>query len=205
MVARKGFTLIELLVVIAIIAILAAILFPVFAKAREKGRQASCTANTKQLMTAILMYAGDHDEIVPFAGTFPYGEPQDDIGPWYKAIGKYIDDTAILKCPSLGTSEIGYQYSCRPAGYSLGQFAKPSQTCMLSDGFGASYGKSTTTRMPTNNYWWPAPCGRPNQSACPTNRHNGGVLVGYADGHAKWMEVTDTGGYGYIAGSRWEP
>jgi len=62
---RRGFTLIELLVVIAIIAILAAILFPVFAKAREKARQTSCLANVKQLMLGILSYAQDYDERLP--------------------------------------------------------------------------------------------------------------------------------------------
>jgi len=59
---RRGFTLIELLVVIAIIAILAAILFPVFARAREKARQASCESNEKQLMLSVLMYVQDFDE-----------------------------------------------------------------------------------------------------------------------------------------------
>jgi prepilin-type N-terminal cleavage/methylation domain-containing protein len=62
---RVGFTLIELLVVIAIIAILAAILMPVFARAREKARQASCQSNVKNLATAILMYAQDYDELLP--------------------------------------------------------------------------------------------------------------------------------------------
>ncbi len=62
---RKGFTLIELLVVIAIIAILAAILFPVFAKAREKARQTSCLSNMKQIGLASMMYAQDYDERLP--------------------------------------------------------------------------------------------------------------------------------------------
>jgi len=66
-VPKRGFTLIELLVVIAIIAILAAILFPVFAKAREKARQTSCLNNQKQIVTATLMYAQDHDEMLPDA------------------------------------------------------------------------------------------------------------------------------------------
>src|SRR6059058_2594607 len=62
---RRGFTLIELLVVIAIIAILAAILFPVFAKAREKARATSCLSNTKQLGAGLLMYIQDYDERMP--------------------------------------------------------------------------------------------------------------------------------------------
>ena len=61
---RRGFTLIELLVVIAIIAILAAILFPVFAKAREKARQASCSSNLKQIALAALQYATDYDGLI---------------------------------------------------------------------------------------------------------------------------------------------
>ncbi|MEI6521594.1 MAG: prepilin-type N-terminal cleavage/methylation domain-containing protein, partial [bacterium] len=60
---QKGFTLIELLVVIAIIAILAAILFPVFARAREKARQTTCTNNQRQIATTLLMYAQDHEEM----------------------------------------------------------------------------------------------------------------------------------------------
>ena len=62
---RRGFTLIELLVVIAIIAILAAILFPVFARAREKARQTSCLSNVKELALALLMYSQDYDETIP--------------------------------------------------------------------------------------------------------------------------------------------
>ncbi|MFO8080711.1 MAG: prepilin-type N-terminal cleavage/methylation domain-containing protein, partial [Armatimonadota bacterium] len=62
---RRGFTLIELLVVIAIIAILAAILFPVFARSREKARQSSCLSNLKQIATATLMYTQDYDETMP--------------------------------------------------------------------------------------------------------------------------------------------
>ena len=73
MTRRTGFTLIELLVVIAIIAILAAILFPVFARAREKARQASCESNVKQLMLGGLMYANDSDDGIGDAPAYGAG------------------------------------------------------------------------------------------------------------------------------------
>src|SRR5512144_498244 len=82
MLKRRGFTLIELLVVIAIIAILAAILFPVFAQAREKARQISCLSNIKQIGLGVLMYAQDYDETYPFA----WGQ----TGAWYESVDPYI-------------------------------------------------------------------------------------------------------------------
>src|SRR5471030_2646577 len=81
----QGFTLIELLVVIAIIAILAAILFPVFAQAREKARQITCVSNEKQIDLAVLMYAQDYDETYPIAWGFE--------GPWYQTIDPYIKNS----------------------------------------------------------------------------------------------------------------
>jgi len=73
---RRGFTLIELLVVIAIIAILAAILFPVFARAREKARQTSCLSNEKQIGLSWIMYADDYDETVVDSDPLYYADPQ---------------------------------------------------------------------------------------------------------------------------------
>ena len=75
---RNAFTLIELLVVIAIIAILAAILFPVFAKAREKARQTSCASNLKQIGLAVMQYAQDNDENLAAAW---WGSPFDSFAP----------------------------------------------------------------------------------------------------------------------------
>lgn len=84
--SRRGFTLIELLVVIAIIAILAAILFPVFAQARAKARQASCTSNMKQIGLAVLMYTNDYDEMLPW-GASNAGTP---TTTWYDLVEPYV-------------------------------------------------------------------------------------------------------------------
>ncbi|MEA3403314.1 MAG: prepilin-type N-terminal cleavage/methylation domain-containing protein [Armatimonadota bacterium] len=94
---RKGFTLIELLVVIAIIAILAAILFPVFARAREKARQASCLSNVKQLALGAMMYIQDYDETL---FTWSSYEPSP-LHP-HAAIYPYVKNVAIYTCPSAG-------------------------------------------------------------------------------------------------------
>ncbi|MDX1931940.1 MAG: DUF1559 domain-containing protein [Capsulimonadales bacterium] len=105
--ARRAFTLIELLVVIAIIAILAAILFPVFAQAREKARQASCLSNAKQCGLALVMYAQDFDETFPAAYS-PYPvPPETGWGPWFAAIYPYTRSYpfdgrkgTVVHCPS---------------------------------------------------------------------------------------------------------
>ena len=106
---KKGFTLIELLVVIAIIAILAAILFPVFAQAREKARQTSCLSNLKQIGTGLQLYVDDYDETYPAAynirpyGYLDYAAFGDDVhaldAPTYK-LYPYIKNGSIFVCPS---------------------------------------------------------------------------------------------------------
>jgi prepilin-type N-terminal cleavage/methylation domain-containing protein/prepilin-type processing-associated H-X9-DG protein len=95
---RRGFTLIELLVVIAIIAILAAILFPVFAQAREKARAISCISNMKQLGYAFLMYAQDYDEMA--IRTFYGGSPSNTNCSWPVFTQPYIKNYDIFRCPS---------------------------------------------------------------------------------------------------------
>ena len=97
---RKGFTLIELLVVIAIIAILAAILFPVFAKAREKARQTSCLSNEKQIGTAIMMYVEDYDEMMPgFKHFLVPGNSNTRGEGWYDVMEPYTKNEQIGRCP----------------------------------------------------------------------------------------------------------
>ena len=94
---RSAFTLIELLVVIAIIAILAAILFPVFAKAREKARQTTCLSNNKQLGLGFLQYYQDWDEKFPASGVNLLGQG------WAGLIYPYVKSTGVYKCPDDST------------------------------------------------------------------------------------------------------
>src|SRR5205823_14820075 len=92
---QRGFTLIELLVVIAIIAILAAILFPVFAQAREKARQAACLSNCRQIGLGVMMYAEDWDQSYPLYALLPKHEVM-----WFQMIQPYIKNENVFTCPS---------------------------------------------------------------------------------------------------------
>lgn len=122
---NKGFTLIELLVVIAIIAILASILFPVFAKAREKARQASCISNMKQLGLALMQYTQDFDE------TMPARQYIDDKGPsWRNVVYPYVKATGVYKCPS-----------------------NPSKDTAGNDGYPISYGGNYNSSPYFNQDW----------------------------------------------------
>src|SRR5665811_2289537 len=100
---RRGFTLIELLVVIAIIAILAAILFPVFAKAREKARQTACLSNMKQLGLGFIQYIQDNDSVYPCTN----GNPNTTLPSWDAQIYPYVKSTGVYKCPDDPTQASG--------------------------------------------------------------------------------------------------
>lgn len=116
---RSGFTLIELLVVIAIIAILAAILFPVFAQAREKARSISCLSNTNQMGLALMMYTQDYDEHVCFNNDgnwyqYPAGSGYYYLNTWESLLEPYMKDYALWICPSATINSglyAGYDYS----------------------------------------------------------------------------------------------
>jgi prepilin-type N-terminal cleavage/methylation domain-containing protein/prepilin-type processing-associated H-X9-DG protein len=123
---RAGFTLIELLVVIAIIAILASILFPVFAQAREKARQASCLSNQKQMGLAWLQYAQDYDE-----STVPWSDSGFTNGNgfiWDIVLQPYQKDKSILRCPSATDSFTTNTYNANVGGVSTATVPNPCRT-----------------------------------------------------------------------------
>jgi prepilin-type N-terminal cleavage/methylation domain-containing protein/prepilin-type processing-associated H-X9-DG protein len=119
---RRGFTLIELLVVIAIIAILAAILFPVFAQAREKARQASCQSNEKQMGLAILQYTQDNDEMYP-QGTDALWQNS-----WPLTVQPYVKSYGVFRCPDDSNTnfESGYSWMGAAVSYATNGYMSPN-------------------------------------------------------------------------------
>ncbi len=174
---KKGFTLIELLVVIAIIAILAAILFPVFAKAREKARQTACLNNQRQIGTGIQLYVQDHDEILPTGDSV-----------W----GALALDRGVMICPTAGkTVTNAYFYNGGPSsfhlsGRALGEFKMPEQTMVTADG--------TMNSVPAiwiNSLTPGFLFGHSTSEAIATTRHGGAAtIVGFLDGHVEVMNTS---------------
>ncbi len=200
---RAAFTLIELLVVIAIIAILAAILFPVFARAREKAMQASCSSNLKQIGAAMLMYAGDYDGKLYGYDATQLAPEYAGYGMWFK-LQPYVKDSGVFDCPTSPdeTGDLksaadwynrydgnyGWPYDgiegsvCR-----LWNLEYPAETYMAFDSGDQSV-------RPGDNNWaglmeeldldW-------DSKKEGANRHNGGVNVAFCDGHVKWLNLPD--------------
>ncbi len=188
---KRGFTLIELLVVIAIIAILAAILFPVFARAREAARQSSCNSNAKQMGTALAMYMQDYDGIT-------FSSPWGGQGaPWWDLITPYTKNRGIYLCPSAshtgygenwprkltnpveGNRRFGYMFSehFHAQGINEAAFREPADVAVLADG-----------RHSINGWTWNTIRDNSRRGA----NHNEGVNVLYADWHAKWVRIDRT-------------
>jgi len=196
---KKGFTLIELLVVIAIIAILAAILFPVFAKAREKARQTSCLSNVKQIGLAVLQYAQDYDEKLPPAWTnigahVPVGFTlSTNYTTWADDILSYAKNDQMFQCPSQQYSQSQMAYTTYPFAYfynmnstdsgcygvALGKVVNPANLIMVADGWG------------TMDYWAsPTAYSTLYKTSPVVRRHNDGSNFVFVDGHGKWMNGT---------------
>src|SRR5688572_13499425 len=142
--SRFGFTLIELLVVIAIIALLAAILFPVFARARENARKTSCMNNVKQIGLAWVTYAQDYDEM-----TVPYSDNGGSTGRhfnWRFILQSYIKSQQALKCPS-SAGNIGISYALNASvasnGRALADIQRPAQSPVFTDARGRTTGTNS--------------------------------------------------------------
>jgi prepilin-type N-terminal cleavage/methylation domain-containing protein/prepilin-type processing-associated H-X9-DG protein len=227
---HRAFTLIELLVVIAIIAILAAILFPVFAQAREKARQSSCLSNLKQMGLAISMYAQDWEG-------YPMMSSPSDAVPrtrWPDYVYPYVKNQQLFICPS-AAQEIfgkqwahdltktygGYGYNYQYLGNTRLLFAAtdsmvavPAETVLVADTNGVrldsgavNAGQYTidpplTSRRGSgkaSGYYGEGPkecgtgatvAGRWGCRSTPAERHNGLVVVTFADGHSKAMKLS---------------
>ena len=206
----RGFTLIELLVVIAIIAILAAILFPVFSRARERARQTSCLSNMRQAGIAIVMYAGDYDETYPRHLLWPWYNGVQTRSWWFDRIQPYTTGYEILICPSHDPT---WSYSTmRPPGTSSpvrGSYCLPM--IMADENHDPvppiSGARMATVRNPSNTiilfesrsiemYIPGSPDRRlvdyidTGQYSYVRKDHNEGFNLTFADGHARWYSQT---------------
>jgi prepilin-type N-terminal cleavage/methylation domain-containing protein/prepilin-type processing-associated H-X9-DG protein len=188
---QRGFTLIELLVVIAIIAILAAILFPVFARAREKARQTACLSNVRQMSAAMLMYAQDNDECYPGHLNGPMG-----VNEWPQMLVPYTRNGQIFRCPSASDSNtsmwghylvdgvwpLTYGQNCYYLSWQVvGVEADSVGTIMVADSIGDNrIGPEFAVRDARTAGCW--------HGLAP--RHSDLLNIGFLDGHAKAMKLS---------------
>jgi prepilin-type N-terminal cleavage/methylation domain-containing protein len=214
---HRGFTLIELLVVIAIIAILAAILFPVFAKAREKARQSSCLSNTKQIGLSMMQYVQDYDEQLP-KQYFQQVSGGTIVGSIITILAPYCKNVQVWDCPSadrkcgntngnpaiLGDMSYGWNYLIFNTGATtaLAAIITPAETVCAADctadswGPGRLYDPGVGARTDpvdgsVNNSLWDTNAHggtRPGFNFCA--RHNMMGNVNFMDGHAKAMSYS---------------
>ena len=208
----KGFTLIELLVVIAIIAILAAILFPVFARAREKARQASCQSNLKQIMLAAKMYTSDYDERVDPMWRYGVGAPGEPVGRlwWTTLLQPYVKNQGVCECPSIdntwwhrGSATSAPEAGCFRARTGIGKNWYRNDASGTDGGYWNDGTKDSAIRWPSELIEYAdSDCvvaGPHDQATIPAFlagtswpagyfRHNEGMNCGFYDGHVKWLK-----------------
>ncbi|MBC8137659.1 MAG: DUF1559 domain-containing protein [Fibrella sp.] len=203
----NGFTLIELLVVIAIIAILAAILFPVFAQAREKARQTSCLSNQKQIGLGMLQYLQDFDETFPRAWYISNGPSNATRYKWIDGLATYVKSEAIFTCPSDDANK-PYKFQ---NGTNYGSYAMNATYWAGTDGVAPPYEQPLTALpVPSQTIWvletantglnnnfeieWANSASNPPITKGPNGfrvmrniaeRHQGMTNVLWCDGHAK--------------------
>ena len=191
---RTGFTLIELLVVIAIIAILAAILFPVFARARENARKSTCQSNLKQMGLAIMQYVQDYSETYPIGGMLHANGSQIH---WRHLVYPYVKNDGVFKCPSQGTysytvahPDLGApvlptSYGCNHLvmrwnlGVDMPSMARPADCVAVAERrTGSDWPVYASNTVPD-----PAYVG----DGIVSDRHMEGGNYIFCDGHAKWL------------------
>ncbi len=215
---KKAFTLIELLVVIAIIAILAAILFPVFARARENARRSSCQSNLKQIGLGLLQYNQDYDEKFPVTGGQATAAGQTTslasgaVG-WANQIQPYIKSAQILQCPSDTGAPGGnpnasgytdYWINANVDAQSSASFTYVSNTLLNGDGIGdPANAEGNFSASPyscvysggTGNTWnylknWLTQVNGTTTAPIGSAKHLEGANYSFADGHVKWLRPT---------------
>lgn len=215
---HRAFTLIELLVVIAIIAILAAILFPVFAQAKEAAKKTSCLANTKQLALALTMYANDEEDHLPAATehSMDAGTSEMTGQSWLDTVQPYIKAKLLYHCPSDSSSlwndptlprltsyGLNAYVSCNHPPYygpALSSFNAPSSTILgaelddsvVEDHFMPMYwgDPSKLTDADLQDEQWDATAQIPK--AVAIKRHGSGANYPFSDGHAKNLKFEQT-------------
>ncbi|NCO37207.1 MAG: hypothetical protein COZ06_14435 [Armatimonadetes bacterium CG_4_10_14_3_um_filter_66_18] len=177
---RRGFTLIELLIVIAIIAILAAILFPAFARAREKARSAACQSNHRQLGLGLSMYAQDNDEVWLWPGAI--GTCPCD---WHSALNPYVRNDQIYRCPSAPKQAASCQYNASALkGVAEAAFTNVTVSISLNDSSASDDCPLCSSQNGTTIVGVVSP------------RHTEGLNLAFLDGHVKWMLPTALAAYG---------
>lgn len=182
----RGFTLIELLVVIAIIAILAAILFPVFAKARAKARQASCLSNVKQISLALIMYSQDYDECLPVVDHVTGYD-------WFMPLQAYVKNTQMFRCPAYraGATEPASDYVLNGLcahGASMVYFDRASEQIAIAIRKPGVMEAGYHPWPDDGTTWDDLSAYTEFESHIAKDIHNDGANYGFLDGHAKWLK-----------------
>jgi prepilin-type N-terminal cleavage/methylation domain-containing protein/prepilin-type processing-associated H-X9-DG protein len=211
---KRAFTLIELLVVIAIIAILAAILFPVFARARENARRASCQSNMKQIGLGLMQYAQDYDnQLMVYNG----GSRRGGETPYYhEAIQPYVKSYQIFRCPSVKTRDatdanvVNYNWptyslhrAMYPSGstFNLATIQEASKSWMVVEGMRSQ----ATLESGGEGYIYvtfstSATAKPEDATSFRHDTHLDGSNILYADGHVKWRKSGAD-----ASGENWRP
>ena len=181
---KQGFTLIELLVVIAIISILAAILFPAFARAREQARKASCQSNLKQIGLAVIMYTQDYDEAYPVSSMGYHVTGTTSWTRWYHVLQPYAKSYQVWVCPTSGAvshwtsgglAGMQFSYGINNCGASLTDGGKPGY------GFGNTFGQCTVSgNGPTKMMDIDSPSETIFAGDAASNGRSNGLLIGYS-------------------------